>query len=323
MPFVLPCPHCSHPLSVPEEMGGREFPCPLCSKTLTVAAVAPTISPSATPQFDFSEVEEKPLSDSPPKTYKSTVDLERVSHFLPEWKWAWRGLNVACLAVKLLIPVYILRTLANTTLLTRFGQDHNFEITVVVGLLSLVQFLIVLVHFYGQFLCTSLPENFGGWRARRSVHIAVAVPLVVVSHLIQLAIVLFVSDDTPELMTILAMIFFFAFPMLIVASCWYWIGFLRKLGSALGRYELVAVARGFMMWLWLVFFLQVIVSILELGSHGREQRIVSSCLGFCLGIPTTIAFFSYYRVLRTALAIVSRRAPIGPSDVYWDEEEEA
>src|SRR5579859_7438431 len=108
MPIVLPCPHCSHPLSVPEEMGGREFPCPLCNKPITVAAVVPSVVPSAAPQFDFSDVEENPLSESPP-TYRMEVDVKRISELAPEWKRAWNGLNIACMAVKLFIPVYMLR----------------------------------------------------------------------------------------------------------------------------------------------------------------------------------------------------------------------
>jgi hypothetical protein len=321
MPIVLPCPHCSHPLSVPEEMAGREFPCPLCGKTLSVAAIAPPAVPTAAPQFDFSEVEEKPLSDSPPKPYRNTVDLERVSQLLPEWKRAWNGLKITCLAVKLLIPVYVLRVLAYTVLPTRYGEEYEGVLAIGILLFSVSQFLVILVHLSGQFMCTRLPENYGTWTARRSLYLSIAAIVAVMSFLVVQTIELFTSESLPDFVMVAATILLFLSPILIVYSCWYWIGFLRKLGSGLGRYELVAVARGFMMWLWVVFFLHVFAAIVMLKSSGKTGVLLGACFGLCLGILTTIALFSYHRVLRTALVIVARRAPVQPSDLYWDEEE--
>ena len=319
MPIVLPCPHCSHPLSVPEELGGREFQCPLCNKPLTVAAVVPSIVPSAAPQFDFSEVEEKPLSDSPPKPYKTAVDIKRIAELAPEWKRAWNGLNLACLAVKLIIPVYMLRVFGTNVFLS-FAGDYLFVLVLENLLLSLLQLLLIFVHLRGQFMCRRIPERFGTWTARKSCFLAMTVIAVQVSLIVSLFFSIFFPSAFPKIVAVLLIFDLFTFPFLLVYSCWYWVSFLRKLGAGFGRYELVAVSRSFMAWLWIVFVVQMFLLFVELTSGLRASGI-EICFGTPASILTACAFFSYHRVVRTARDTIARHAPVQPTESYWEAEE--
>jgi hypothetical protein len=124
----------------------------------------------------------------------------------------------------------------------------------------------------------------------------------------------------PFIFAAFLMITLFAFPFLLVYSCWYWVSFLRKLGAGFGRYELVAVSRGFMMWLWLVFGVQMTLLFIESASK-LSQRGIDVCFGSPVGILTTCAFFSYHRLVRTARDTIARRGPVRSLDAYWDEEE--
>jgi hypothetical protein len=117
-----------------------------------------------------------------------------------------------------------------------------------------------------------------------------------------------------------AMVLLFSFPFLLVSSCWYWVSFLRKLGAGFGRYELVAVSRSFMAWLWIVFGVQMILLFAE-NASGLSQRGINVCLGAPVGILTTCALFSYHRLVRTARDTIARRAPVQAADSYWDVEE--
>jgi hypothetical protein len=320
MPIVLPCPHCSHPLSVPEELGGREFPCPLCNKPLTVAAVVPSVVPSAAPQFDFSEVQEEPLSESPPKKYGTPVSSERISELLPEWKRAWRGLNSTCFAVKLVIPVFFLRILLMSVLLLRIAEDYAFALVIVVSFLYVMQLVAICAHLRGQWMCSTLPEKYGTWAARTSCYIALTVILVYLSLIVTLITSIIVPGTFPIILATLVILPLFAFPFLLVYSCWYWVSFLRKLGAGFGRYELVGVSRSFMMWLWIVFGVQMLLLFIENASN-LSLRGIELCFGTPVGILTICALFSYNRLVRTARDTIARHGPVQPLDAYWDEEE--
>jgi hypothetical protein len=309
MPVSFACPHCSRPLSDPNELNCQEFPCPLCGKSLT--ALIPTSTANPTPSEAFAFDDPAVMPSEPRYESRSASDIyERVSELLPEWQSAWHGLNLACLATKLFILAYVLRTIGYSITPLKSVEDYFLPLVIAVLVLSFSLLLIMLIHLWGQFMCRALPDNYGSWTARRSCYVGMVVPLLIGPIFTLMAINTFVPDFARPIVAILGVLFIFTLPVFVLGWFWYWVGFLRKLGAGLNSYELVGNARKFMGWFWLTFWANSIFTIVVAGSQGRMQVITSSCLGFGVGILTTLMLINYNRLLWTARDVLARRGMV-------------
>jgi hypothetical protein len=217
------------------------------------------------------------------------------------------------MSVKLFIPVYTLRIFGTSFFALSFAPEYVLVLVIGTLLLAAAQLLLIFVHLRGQFMCRSLPERYGTWAARKSCYLAFTVILVYVSLIFALLFPIILPGVFPIIFTTLVMLLLFAFPFLLVNSCWYWVSFLRKLGAGFGRYELVAVSRSFMMWLWIVFGIQMILLFAESTSK-LSLRGIELCFGTPVGILTICALFSYHRLVRTARDTIARHGPVLSSD---------
>ncbi len=303
MPWTAHCPHCSRLLSIPDELAGREFACPLCGVLVAPVPLAEPVLP-APAVLDFDDAAEEPL-ERRPHSYEVDGAEERVEELLPEWNCVWRGLTLMIVAATVLIPVYSLRVLA-ATVGPRFVPSLIGVLPFVVFGLAVLQLVAVVVHLVGQYRCTALPPKLSG-AVRTSCRAAVGVFVLLLAEIVLVFTVPDDSDDANLAITLLTLVVL----VLTLVSVLAWLVFLQQLADRLGARDLAARVRGFTAWFWVAFWAQVIFSLLETRAAAQLPRI-APCFALISATITVATFVNYVTLIRSARAAVARRAPVRP-----------